>query len=121
MDADKSPTRLEISPMTDASLAADLLDEIIGSRGLREPVKSMLERAYVALARQNRRWTRRRVRAVFHGEAAVIHHREIAEMQSIIEARKEHAAYRQETARLAQVGVVRTPQGMGAGPSGLGG
>lgn len=109
--ADKLPKHSEISPMSDASLATDLLDEIIGTRGVREPVKAMLERAYLALARKNRKWTRRRVRAFFHGEASVIQHREIAEMQAIIEDRKAHEAYRAETARLAALVVLPKAEG----------
>jgi hypothetical protein len=94
----RSPKNSEISPMTDAAKAADLLDEVIGSRGVREPVKTMLERAYTDLAKVNPKWTRRRVRAVFDGEARRIDNREIEEMELVIEARKQHAAYRQETA-----------------------
>lgn len=92
---------------TDAERAANLLDEVIGSRGVREPVKTMLERAYTDLVKLNDRWTRRRVRAVFNKEANRIDHREIEEMHAVIEARKAHAAYRQETARLASVAVIR--------------
>lgn len=94
-------------PMADTEYAAHLLDEVIGARGVREPVKSMLERAYSALSKQNSAWTRRRVRAVFNKEAQRIDYREIREMEAVIEARKQHAAYRQETARLASLAVVR--------------
>jgi len=94
--------------MSDIEYAADLLDEVIGNRGVREPVKAMLERAYSALSRCNSAWTRRRVRAVFNKEASRIEYREIAEMQAIVEARKQHAAYREETARIAAMAVVRT-------------
>lgn len=84
------------------------MDEVIGSRGVREPVKSMLERAYSALSKRNKAWTRRRVRAVFNKEANRIDYREILEMRDVIQARKSHADYRQETARLAALAVVRT-------------
>lgn len=94
-------------PMSDTDLAASLMDEVIGNRGIREPVKSMLERAYSDLVKRNRDWTRRRVRAVFNKEANRIDHREIEEMRAVIEARKAHAAYREETARLASLAVVR--------------
>ena len=93
--------------MPDGELAASLMDEVIGSRGVREPVKSMLERAYSALVVVNKAWTRRRVRAVWNKEAQRIDHREIAEMRGVVEARKRHAAYREETARLAAMAVVR--------------
>lgn len=104
--------------MSDTEYAASLLDEVIGSRGVREPIKSMLERAYSLLSKKNTAWTRRRVRAVFHKEATRIDHREIQEMRAVIEARKTHAAYREETARIASMAVLRkTPRdsGMAAG------
>lgn len=94
-------------PMADTEYAAELMDDVIGTRGVREPVKSMLERAYSALSKQNSAWTRRRVRAVFNKEANRIDYREIREMEAVIEARKKHAAYREETARLASLAVVR--------------
>lgn len=93
--------------MVDTELAANLLDEVIGKRGIREPIKSMLERAYSDLRRRNQAWTRRRVRAVFNKEANRIEYREIEEMRAVIQARKHHAAYREETARLAALAVVR--------------
>lgn len=105
---EKLPKQPEISPMSDTEFAASLLDEVIGVRGVREPIKSMLERAYTALCKRNSAWTRRRVRAVFHKEATRIDHREIQEMQAVIEARKNHAEYREETARLAALAVVST-------------
>ncbi|MDI6026744.1 hypothetical protein QBK99_11135 [Corticibacterium sp. UT-5YL-CI-8] len=97
----------ENSAMSDSDLAASLMDEVIGQRGVREPVKAMLERAYQALSRRNSAWTRRRVRAVFNKEANRIDYREITEMRAVVEARKSHAAYREETARLASMAVVR--------------
>lgn len=93
--------------MADTELASNLMDQVIGTRGVREPVKSMLERAYSALSKVNSAWTRRRVRAVFNMEAQRIEYREIKEMEAVIEARKQHAAYREETARLAQMAIVR--------------
>ena len=103
---------VEISPkreagVSDTEFAASLMDEVIGVRGVREPVKSMLERAYSELSRRYPKWTRRRVRAVFNKEAQRIDYREIREMEAVIEARKKHAAYREETARLAALAVVR--------------
>ena len=93
--------------MTDVEVAASLLDQIIGARGLREPVKAMLERAYQELSKRNPAWTRRRVRAVFNKEASRIEHREIEDMRAIIKAREEHAAYREETARLVAMLVAQ--------------
>lgn len=113
MNADRSPERVDIlakgKPMADGELAAGLMDEVIGSRGVREPVKSMLERAYSKLRERNEAWTRRRVRAVFNREANRIEHREIEEMRAVIQARKQHVAYREETARLTALALVRAP------------
>lgn len=95
------------SDVPDHELAASLLDEVIGFRGVREPVKSMLERAFAELRKRNSAWTRRRLRAVFYKEANRIDYREIEEMRAVIQARKEHAAYREETARIASMAVVR--------------
>ncbi|MGI8390518.1 hypothetical protein [Brucella anthropi] len=96
--------------MSDVDMAASLLDDVIGARGIREPVKSMLERAYALLSKRNNAWTRRRVRAVFNKEASRIEYREIEDMRAILEARKKHAAYREETARLAQMAIIRAPE-----------
>lgn len=104
--ADFSPKE---KPVPDTELAASLMDEVIGQRGVREPVKSMLERAYSELSKRSSAWTRRRVRAVFNREANRIEHREIAEMRDVIQARNQHAAYREETARIAAMATVRTP------------
>lgn len=93
--------------VSDPQLASALLDEVIGYRGVREPIKSMLERAYAELRKRNSAWTRRRVRAVFNKEANRIDYREIEEMLAIIQARKEHAEYKAETARIASLVVVR--------------
>jgi len=106
MQSEERAKRVEISPkVRDGDLAANLLDELIGTRGVREPVKAMLERAYSALRQQNEAWTRRRVRAVFNKEANRIDYREIEEMRAVIQARKAHAAYREETARIAAMAV----------------
>jgi len=105
MNVGISPKRAD--SQSDAEKAAALLDEVIGSRGIREPIKSMLERAYSDLRKINEAWTRRRVRAVFHMEANRIEHREIEEMLLVIRARERHAAYREETARIAAMAVRR--------------
>lgn len=108
-------------PMSDPDLAAGLMDEVIGQRGIREHVNSMLERAYGELCKRNDAWTRRRVRAVFNKEANRIDHREIAEMRAVIEARKEHAAYREETARLVAMALGRAAHRTGEAGQGEGG
>jgi hypothetical protein len=107
MNVENSPKVSETSAMHDADVAAVLLDDVIGHRGIREPVKSMLERAYSELRKRNNAWTRRRVRAVFNKEANRIDYREIEEMRAVVQARKEHAAYREETARIAEMALVR--------------
>jgi hypothetical protein len=109
MNVEISPKDVEEPAMQDAELAASLLDEVIGTRGIREPVKSMLERAYSELRRRNSAWTRRRVRAVFNKEANRIDYREIEEMRAVAQARKKHAAYREETARIAAMALIRSP------------
>ncbi|MBZ9653520.1 hypothetical protein [Phyllobacterium lublinensis] len=91
--------------MSDADLAANLLDDVIGSRGVREPVKSMLDRAYRALNKCNDEWTRRRVRSIFNKETTRIDHREIEEMRAVIRARETHAAFKSETAAIAAMAV----------------
>ncbi len=118
MNTDRSSENVDFSakenqPMSDVDMAASLLDDVIGARGVREPVKSMLERAYALLSRRNSAWTRRRVRAVFNKEASRIEYREIEDMRAILDARKKHAAYREETARLAQVALIRAQEHVG--------
>lgn len=121
----KRPKNVEISPkdvaVSDVHFAADLMDDVIGQRGIREPIKSMLERAYRDLSRMNPKWTRRRVRAVFNLEASRIDHREIAEMQAVITARKAHAEFREDTARLASVHLARSADRLGGEGSRAGG
>lgn len=125
MKPETSPGRADILPkegsVSDVHLAANLLDEVIGTRGVREPIKSMLDRAYNELSKRNSAWTRRRVRAVFHKEASRIDHREIREMEAVIEARKQHAAYREETAALVAMALNRASHSDGRQGSQLGG
>lgn len=108
MDVEISAKDTDSSAMPDGELAASLMDEVIGSRGVRENVSTMLERAYSELRKKNTAWTRRRVRAVWNKEANRIDHREIVEMRDVVEARKRHAAYREETARIAEMALIRT-------------
>lgn len=114
--SETSSKPVEISPkfsegpaMSDADLAADLLDSVIGNRGVREPVKSMLDRAYRALSKRNSEWTRRRVRSIFNKETTRIDHREIEEMRAVVRERETHAAFKTETARIAAMAVNRSP------------
>lgn len=108
MDVEISAKNPDGSAMNDGELAASLMDEVIGFRGIREPVKSMLERAYRDLVKYgSKAWTRRRVRAVYNKEANRIDYREIAEMRAVLAARKEHAEYKAETARIASMALIR--------------
>lgn len=118
MPAPKLPVSVEIRPkrssdspkevdVSDVHFAADLMDGVIGQRGIREPIKAMLERAYRELSKKNDKWTRRRVRAVWNKEAQRIEHREVVEMKAVIEARKRHAAYREETAHRVAMALGR--------------
>lgn len=118
MNVDRSAKNVDFSPkenqpMSDVDMAASLLDEVIGARGIREPVKSMLERAYALLSKRNSAWTRRRVRAVFNKEASRIEHREMEDMRAILTAREQHAAYRAETARIAQMAISQASNSSG--------
>lgn len=102
--AEFSPKEVDVS---DVHFAAELMDGVIGHRGIREPIKAMLERAYRELSKKNDKWTRRRVRAVWNKEAQRIEHREVVEMKAVIEARKHHAAYREETSRRVAMALGR--------------
>ena len=102
--------------MRDAALARNLVAEIAGHcwRGKGD----MCERVYEALQRHlpaedAKRWTRRRVRAFWHREAASVRYHEMLELAEVAErervrqaeiegARKEHADFVARTARLAQ-------------------
>lgn len=116
--------RVEIAPrnteMSDSLAASNLLDDVIGRRGIREPVKSMLERAYRDLSKLNPKWTRRRVRAIWDKEASRIEYREMAEMQALIAARKQHAEFRAETARLAAMHLHTSADRLGSLAQGKG-
>ena len=89
--------------MSDVAIAADRIRRVAGARGYDEPVKVLLDRAYDVLSRHypHSRWTRRRVRALWRKEAARVDYHEIAEMEMILAARKEHAEFVAETERMA--------------------
>jgi hypothetical protein len=87
---------------SDQEVAFDLLMLVIGRRGIDEYKSNMLDRAHDALLKLNVNWTRRRVETIFHKQAKRIDRREVAEMAAVIKkARANHAAYREETARIA--------------------
>lgn len=98
------------------ALAPQLIRQCAGPRGHDEPVKVLWERAFNALHRVNDRWTRRRVRAVWQGEARRIEWDEMLEMAKVAElqkARKDHAEYLAETARVAALRVALEAAQMG--------
>lgn len=103
--------------MSDVALAHDLVAEIAGHcwRGKGD----MIDRVYDAIVThlpkdQCQHWTRRRVRAFWHKEAASVRYHEMIELaqvakterehrQELEEARRSHAEYVAETARLASM------------------
>lgn len=91
---------------SDQDVAHELLMLVIGQRGIHEYKSNMLDRAHGALSKLNADWTRRRVETIFHKQAKRIDRREVAEMVAVIKkARAKHAAYREETARIAAMAV----------------
>jgi hypothetical protein len=98
--------------MSDVSLAHNLIAEIAGHcwRGRGD----MLDRVHDALRTRHPHWTRRRVRGLWHREAAGVRYHEMIELAEVAEiergnrerlehARKSHAAFVAETARLASL------------------
>lgn len=124
---DQFPKKLDFlskeDPVSDVSMATNLLDEMIGYRGVRESKSSMLDRAYAMLVRHNRRrWEgrQRRVRAIYDGEARRIDHYEINDIEAVIAARKQHADFRAETARLAAMHLGQAADRLGSAHQGQG-
>ncbi|MBW3095662.1 hypothetical protein [Pseudohoeflea coraliihabitans] len=111
---------MEISPaternaMTDVAMARSLVQDIGGRRS----VKVMLFEAYRTLTAMfphneepRNQWTERRLRAFWNMEAATVQYREMVELHEaaakkkaeralIAQAREEHAAFIEKTARL---------------------
>lgn len=117
---DQSPKSLDFLPkgkaMCDVAYATGKLDEMIGTRGVRETKTEMLDRAYDMLVRinpKNWRGRQRRVRAIYDGEARRIDHFEIKDIETVIKARREHAEYLAETARLAATFLGQSADRMG--------
>lgn len=117
MIADKWSKNLDRAERMNAdALAPNLIRQCAGTRGYDEPIKVLLERAYEALRRKSERWTRRRVKAMWHGEARRIEFDEIVEMAEVAElqkARREHAEFIRETARVAALRVAVEAAAMG--------
>lgn len=95
--------------MSDVALAHSLISEIAGHcwRGKGD----MLDRVYDAISRRYPMWTRRRIRAFWHKEAAGVRYHEMMELaevarserdrrKAIEEARRDHADYIARTARM---------------------
>jgi hypothetical protein len=106
-----SPANME-AKVSDVSLAHNLIAEIAGHcwRGRGD----MLDRVHDALRLRHPHWTRRRVRGLWHREAAGVRYHEMIELAEVAEiergnrerlehARKSHAAFVAETARLASL------------------
>lgn len=109
-----SPKNTEGQQVSDVAMAQRYVAVIGGS----SKVKVMLAKAYKALVdmfpHENEpkdRWTERRVRALWNGEAAVVQFREMVELHKAAEqikaerklfemARKEHADFIKKTASL---------------------
>lgn len=109
---------MELSPAntdnkkTDVELARDLIASIASHAW--NGKKDMIDRVYEAVAEKfpKSNWTRRRVRAIWHREAAGIQWHEMCQLIDVSEeaskareqqkeARNEHRAYRAKTARIA--------------------
>lgn len=89
--------------MTDAALAADLLRQVAGPPRCGETVKAQILRALRRLQGRDRRWSARRVKALWYGEGARIEHREINDLRALTAmraARREHAELTETLARL---------------------
>lgn len=105
------PTNAErAARMSDVTLAHNLVAEIAGHcwRGKGD----MLDRVHVAISKRYPGWTRRRVRAFWHKEAAGVRYHEMIELADVArqerearemldEARRSHAQFVERTARLA--------------------
>lgn len=103
--------------MTDAALAHDLVKAIAGNRW--NGKGDMLDRVYDAIQdhlpkQVAAKWTRRRVRALWDKEAAIVQFREMTELAEVAgveieqkaelkEARRAHAEYIAKTARIAEI------------------
>lgn len=95
--------------MSDVALARELVAEIASHcwRGKGD----MIDRVHTAVSSQFPNWTRRRIRAFWHREAASVRYHEMIELaevaraerdrrKAIEEARKDHADFVARTARL---------------------
>lgn len=118
---DKSPTNAEgRQQMSDVAMARGYVEEIGNSTQAKVAIGAtlkLLNRLFPHNNDPKNRWTYRRVRSFWHEEAALVQFREMVELHRAAEAaredrarrkaRIEHAAYREETARLASLAVVQ--------------
>lgn len=117
-----SPTNAEERQhMSDVAMAREYVAEIGGSTQAKIAIATAfewLERLFPHKGEPKNQWTERRVRSFWNEEAALVQFREMVELHRAAEAaraerakkeaRKKHAAYREETARLAAVALLRT-------------
>ncbi|KQT52253.1 MULTISPECIES: hypothetical protein [unclassified Aureimonas] len=113
----RSPKILENGEAMQAgALASSLIRRAAGPRGHDEPLKALWHRLYEALRRRNDQWTERRVRALWAGEARRIEWDEIMDLVAVAElqeARRSHAEYVAETARVAALRVAAETLALG--------
>lgn len=117
---DKSPTNAEgRHHMSDVAMAREYVQEIGGSRA-KVAIGTTLKwlvRLFPHRENPKNQWTERRVRSFWNEEAATVQFREMVELHRAAEAvrddrakkraRRDHAAYREETARLSAMVVIR--------------
>lgn len=108
-------------PMSDVAMARDYVREIGDSTQRKVAVNATLKwltKLFPHRGEPKNQWTERRVQSFWNEEAALVQFREMVELHRAAEAaraerakkeaRKKHAAYREETARLAAVALLRT-------------
>lgn len=106
--------------MSDVAMAREYVEEIGGSAQAKVAIGVTLKwlgKLFPHKDAPKRQWTERRVRSFWHQEAAIVEFREMVELHRAAEAaqaerakkeaRKKHAAYREETAHLASLAVIR--------------
>lgn len=118
----KSPTNAGgRQQMSDVAMARGYVAEIGNSTQAKVAIATTLKwlmRLFPHKDNPKNQWTERRVRSFWNEEAALVQFREMVELHRAAEAarderakqkaRKQHAAYREETARLAEMAFVRS-------------
>lgn len=114
----KSPTNAEGHQVSDVAMARGYVEEIGGSTQAKVAISTTLawlDRLFPHRENPKNQWTERRVRSFWNREAAGVQFREMVELHRAAEAareerelaRKQHAAFREETARLVSMAVLR--------------